>query len=240
MKPEQDTALRDAGQTDGRKEPNARWWVKLLLFLHVACITLWALPKAPPGVTNGTVKPTGSDVLLHWNDIYIKPSPVETYLLATGLWQSWDMFSPNPASEDMWSDALVTLKDGTVVRYQYPRIYDLPIFTKYLKERYRKYFEHANTDQMTWPDFAQRVAFLVYRDTKDPNNPPVKVTLRRHFYFIPKIMPFDVYCKQLLDSIKSRNVKYENVIIPNPKIPDYSTEEYYEYLVDEKKLKEDG
>jgi hypothetical protein len=120
-----------------------------------------------------------SDGALYANDKYVRDSPIKYYVLTTGFWQYWDMFSPNPASVDLWCDAQVEFKDGTVKRYQYPRVYLLSIPEKYLKERYRKFFERAHMDDNAYmrPYFAQRIAYLHY---KDPKNPPVRVKLFRH------------------------------------------------------------
>src|SRR5262245_28903156 len=35
------------------------------------------------------------------------------YVLFTGLWQSWDMFSPDPKNIQVKMDATVTMRDGT-------------------------------------------------------------------------------------------------------------------------------
>jgi hypothetical protein len=77
----------------------------------------------------------------------------------------------------------VEFKDGTQMVYVYPRIKDMPVPEKYVKERYRKFFENINPDRFSWkwPAVAQRVAFLSY---SDPSNPPVRVTLRRHYNVI--------------------------------------------------------
>lgn len=234
LKAEDPKALEADNGSKTAKEPNARWWVKVLLFLHVVAITSWALPKAPNGMMNGTV-PLGvnSDSLLYLNDKYMKSSPEALYVLATGTWQSWDMFSPNPANTDIWCDAKVTFRNGSEMVYQYPRIYNLPLLIKYPKERFRKFFEHANTDERLWPTFARTVALQVYEDR---NNPPTKVVLRRHFYQIPKEKPFNVYCFELWNSVKARKVTMENLLPSNPQIPPYSEYEYFTYKVNQAEL----
>lgn len=204
------------------------WLLKLFLLLHVIAITSWALPHPPEKVQNGERKPTfPSEWILSMNERYVKNSPVQLYVLSTGLWQSWDMFSPNPASEDIYSDADVYFKDGTVARYEYPRMYSLGIVEKYIDERYRKFFEHANSEQDLWPFFAKRVALLA---TKDPNNPPVKVVLKRHWFDIPPPAPFDAYCRDLVAALRSGKVTKQVLLPDNPAIPSrYEQYVYYEY-----------
>ena len=156
-------------------------WIKALVVFHVFAITVWALPKPSDAILKGKQPPVGTDWLLYWNARYLKESmPERLYCATTGLWQYWDMFSPNPAQIDFWGDADVYYQDGKKLRYQYPRMYLLPLPQKYPYERYRKFFEraHAEDYRFLWPLFAQRVALLC--DT-NPKNPPVKVVLRRHW-----------------------------------------------------------
>lgn len=176
-----------------RQKRNAPLWVKIFVPLHIIAITSWALPDPPPaapGAYKGisTKNPTAffqssaefiRTGILTDNHDYVKMSPLRMYLLSSGFWQYWDMFSPNPASTDMWCDAIVTFGDGTTTIYHYPRIYDLSLGQKFLKERWRKFFERAGNDpyRYLWHRFALRIA--ADEDTR-PNNPPVKVELRRH------------------------------------------------------------
>ena len=209
-----------------KEASNAAWWVKVLVFLHVIAITSWAMPKASPSVLNGSIRPVGTEGILYLNEQYLKTSPVQLYVLSTGTWQSWDMFSPNPASDDIWADAEVVYKDGSIRRYQYPRMYNLPIVEKYIKERYRKFFEHANSDEYLWKSFAQRIAFL---NPGTPANPPVKVILHRHWLSIPKTMPFDEYCQNVLSAFKSGTLSKQVLMPDPPTVPaEYNDAPFYE------------
>lgn len=166
--------------------------VKIFVFLHLVAITSWAMPtaanpneqltvdKSSPLTVLRSIGRNISDGTLIYNDRYVKTSPLKFYTLSTGFWQYWDMFSPNPASIDFYGTATITFKDGTTKLYQYPRMYEESIPTKYVTERYRKFYERAHTEQerYLWPIFAQRVALLNYRD---PNDPPVTVVLTRHW-----------------------------------------------------------
>lgn len=208
---------------------NAPWWLKLLLFLHVVAITSWALPKASPATLNGSVQPRGTEWILYLNDQYLKPSPLQLYVMSSGVWQSWDMFSPNPSSEDLWADAEVQYKDGSVKRYSYPRMYDLPILEKYVKERYRKFFEHANTDPALWDPFAQRFAYL---HPGTASNPAIKVTLHRHWNDVPKAMPFDDYCYGVWSALRSGKLSANVLLPPEPTMPSgYNDYAYYEFNI---------
>jgi hypothetical protein len=159
--------------------------LRVYVLFHLVAITSWSLPPPPKAVSSGRVGPYGSDWILLANERYVRKSIAADYVLWTGFWQFWDMFSPDPASIDFWGDADVTFKDGAVRRHQYPRMYILPIPAKYIKERYRKFYERAHPDEYAylWPVFAQRIAL---ENLGDPSNPPVKVALRRHWMKIPK------------------------------------------------------
>jgi hypothetical protein len=188
-------------------------WVKLFVAFHVFAITVWALPRPADAILKGKQLPVGTDWLLFWNARYLKESmPERLYCGTTGLWQYWDMFSPNPAQIDFWGDAEVVYQDGKHIRYQYPRIYLLPLPQKYPYERFRKYYERAHTEgyKFLWPLFAQRIALLC--DT-DKANPPVKVVLRRHWR--PVAAPG----------------KVQQV--------DYNQFDYFTYAVDEERLRAD-
>lgn len=188
-------------------------WLKVLIVLHMVAITVWTLPVPPTAVASGKVPPRGSDWLLLMNARYLRPmKPLQAYLLTTGFWQFWDMFAPNPADTDFYGDAVVVYRDGTQARYQYPRMYLLPIDQKYQKERYRKFYERAHLESNTylWPRFAQRIAFLM---TKSLANPPVTVRLSRHW--LPIAAPG-----------KKQQATYNSY-------------QYYEYAVDEDLLKKE-
>lgn len=191
------------------KENRVSWFVKLFVAFHVIGITIWSLPNPRRPVMLGSVEPRGVDLLLYYNTKYLKDSPLRYYLLTTGVWQSWDMFAPNPSNTDIWGDAEVVYQDGSVERYAYPRMYEMPILEKYLKERFRKFYERANDDgyRYMWPVFAQRIA---YEMNRHPGNPPARVKLYRY--------------KMVLDG-------------PGKPMPeDYSRTLYYEHLVDQDAL----
>lgn len=191
------------------KEKNAPWYVKAFVGLHLLAITIWSLPNPPEEILQGKRVPKGSDWILVWNHKHLKArQEVQAYLFILGWWQYWDMFAPNPSSMDIWADAEVIYKDGTRRHYQYPRIYLLPIPSKYPNERFRKFYERVNEDKYAflWPQFALRIAYL----NDNPQNPPVRVRLTRHWLMIAP---------------------------PGaPQQKEYSHYMYYDYVVDQRKL----
>ncbi len=183
-------------------------------------ILSWSAPPPVPAIQNGSVPPTVANVAAHPVDFALKFNndvkfnwPLQYYLVSTGLWQYWDMFAPNPANVDLWWDAIVTYQSGKVEVVKYPRMKDLSIPEKYVKERYRKFIERVNNDQedsWKWPEFAQRMALL---GTKDKNDLPVRVQLRRHF-------------REMLGMDKPVPKEYKEYIL-------------FDYIVNQTKLRED-
>lgn len=193
---------------DGQPVRTLPWWVKWLVAFHVFSITIWSLPPPAPSIVNGSLKPAinfdgispfARSLVPYIHDRILlfaykvkypshDASPptrvvggaMRAYLLPTGMWQYWDMFAPNPSNLDVWVDAEVVFQDGTAKVHAYPRMAKLSIPMKYVQERFRKFLEraHAENYQYAWPTFAQRIALSEF---EDPANPPVSVTLRRHF-----------------------------------------------------------
>jgi hypothetical protein len=138
---------------------------------------------------NGKIRPAPFDIgdwVRLWDERELKPlEPVRSYLFTFGVWQYWDMFSPNPADTDIYGDAVVHFKNGSTKVVQYPRISTLSIPQKYMQERFRKFYERAHDEVSTgylFNPFIYQMALLAYTD---PNNPPVSVDLRRHTHAIP-------------------------------------------------------
>lgn len=189
--------MADQDATPSGTKRNVSIWVKVFVLLHIIAITSWSLPYAPsqylgnPPKTTLRVRTdnpvafftTSAEYLrnefLIGNQLYVKDSPLKFYLLSSGFWQYWDMFAPNPASIDVYGDAIITYMDGTKRRYAYPRIYSMPIPEKFMKERWRKFYERAGSSDFDylWPIFAQHVAEMNF---DNPKNPPIRVELHRH------------------------------------------------------------
>jgi len=213
---------------------NAPRWLRLLVGFHVIAITSWSLPTSSPGVKNGLQTPSGLDWVLFANDQYVRISPVQQYIQTLGLFQSWDMFAPNPSNKDIWCDAIVTYKDGTEKVYTYPRVYTASYPEKYVIERYRKFYERVNLDLFSWvwPDFAQRVATIM----DDPANPPVRVQLRRHFIVTPRTVTFGDYLSGVSDAVREGRLSSEVLSPPNPESPPFEASVFFIYDVDQERL----
>lgn len=209
---------------------NAPVWLKLLVGFHILAITSWAMPRSAPGVANGILPPSGLDWIPYLNDQYVRESPTKQYILTLGLWQSWDMFAPNPTNSDVWGDAIVVRKDGTETVFQYPRVYSQGIVAKYITERYRKYFERAHLDSFAFmrQPFAERIARVT---DNDKDNPVVRVILRRHYINIPRIMPFRLYVSRLWEGVSNKAMTPEVWSPSPPPIPDFQVSPYYTYEV---------
>lgn len=190
-------------------------WVKALVAFHIVGITAWALPRPRAALLNGISKPIGSDWVLYYGDKVRQLEPVAAYDQVSGSWQYWDMFSPDPAQTDTWADGRVEFRDGTSTIVGYPRMYALSIPDKYLKERYRKFYERAGSKDYAflWPIFAIQLAREV---PYDPKNPPVAVTLRRHQLTI--VLP-----PELQEALKRTPIV--------PQQTEYTNEAYFRYIL---------
>ena len=222
------------------KKRGVHWAIQAWVFLHLFLVLSWTMPDPPARIARqagfqpeaefeqGIEPPTMPEPTLGqrlkdlpnygllYNRLWIKDSPLSYYIASTGFWQSWNMFSPNPANVDVYIDAIVEYQDGSVMQFKYPSMQELSLTERYFKERYRKFVEnsHLDTYSYKWPAVAQRVAYLSY---KGDGNFPIKVTLRRHFKTIlptNPIPPAEGYIE-----------------------PEYKTYAYFDYLVDIEKLK---
>jgi hypothetical protein len=93
----------------------------------------------------------------------------------SGLFQSWDMFAPNPKSINSYVKAVVITENRHMKVWTFPRMEELSYRERYRKERYRK-FEEALQDQRIdalLPDAATHIAWLL----KSPGDLPYKVLL---------------------------------------------------------------
>ncbi len=209
-----------AEQTESKK--GVHWGVKAWVIFHLFMIISWTLPKPPDRIVKKS-KPDSvveavrdaPNYLLKANWAF-KGTPFHYYLNSTGFWQYWNMFSPNPASTDVWIDADVEFADGKTMLFKYPRMQDLSFTERYFKERYRKYVENSHGERYAykWPAVAQAIAFQSY---SGDGNMPVKVTLRRHFKEIKPLRSF------------SPPKDYVE--------PPYLTYEYFTYMVDTELIK---
>jgi len=151
-------------------EPKSGWWfanwkstaINCFLIFHLVSIACWALPVSTPLLTS-------------YRNL-IRP-----YFLWSGLFQTWDMFAPTPKGINSYVQAIVLYADGNTRNWSFPRMDQLSLTQRYLKERYRKYVENLKEDNNAalWPDAARMIARL------NNNRPsPVKmVFLVRYWSF---------------------------------------------------------
>lgn len=146
-----------------------RWWgrvvISLLIVWHAFALFIWLMPGNTP-IIQACV------------------GPVRSYLTATSLVQSWQMFSPNPDNTDVYLSAQVTYADGSVRPYTFPRMATLDYADRYREERWRKFTEVGthSVQPGLWAAFARYAARV--SDT-NPNNRPVSVELIRHSRQVP-------------------------------------------------------
>jgi hypothetical protein len=97
------------------------------------------------------------------------------YMRWSGLFQSWDMFAPEPQSVDSYVKAVVITREHHIKVWSFPRMEELSLFQKFRKERYRKLAEVLPQPEFAplWPDVASHVA----RFFANPADPPEKIML---------------------------------------------------------------
>ena len=68
-------------------------------------------------------------------------------LLLLGLWQAWDMFSPDPRTTDICVEMRCTNRDGTSDRRMLSDMVAMGFYERWQKDRWRKYFnDHLRLD----------------------------------------------------------------------------------------------
>jgi len=118
---------------------------------------------------------------------------VRPYMLWSGLFQNWDMFSPDPPRVNIRVEAEITFLDGQTRTWKFPLMHELGYVERYFRERYRKYStEYLRVDEYAGlrPDAARYVARL---NNNDPSNPPVSVTFYRTWSEMKLMRPDGVY-----------------------------------------------
>ena len=130
--------------------------ISIFILFHLIAITCWAVP---------------------WNVSVMRELKelIRPYMAWSGLYQSWDMFAPNPKSSDSYIKAVVFTEDHHMKIWTFPRMEELGFAERYQKERYRK-FEETLPDQRYEP-LRPGVATHVARLFNSQVDPPDKVVL---------------------------------------------------------------
>lgn len=137
--------------------------INIFLIFHILAITCWCLP-----IDNALVS--------------LCKERVRPYLLWSGLFQSWDMFSPNPKSANTYVEATIIYPDKSRTTWAFPRMEQLSLTERYFKERYRKYAENLplETNDALLPDAARHIARL----NSTPLHPAKTVIVIQKWSFI--------------------------------------------------------
>ncbi len=130
--------------------------INAFLIFHILAIACWSIPVSSPLVAIGK-------------------NAIRPYFIWSGLFQSWDMFAPNPKSMNSYMEAIVLYKNRSSQLWSFPRMEDLTLAERYSKERYRKYEDNLQNNDFAplWPDAARHIARL----TSDSSNPAQSVLL---------------------------------------------------------------
>lgn len=92
-------------------------------------------------------------------------------LLLLGLWQSWDMFSPDPRTADICVEMRCTNRDGTSDRRMLTDMVAMGFFERWQKDRWRKYFNdhlRLDDDRVLWRPFADYAIRRLRAEGSDP------------------------------------------------------------------------
>jgi hypothetical protein len=135
--------------------------ISVFLLFHIVVIFCWSVPLNSLLVTavKESVRP-----YMHW----------------AGLFQVWDMFSPNPLNLNTYLEAELTFRDGSTRVWKFPKMQELGYVERYFKERYRKFGNERvrlDANSALWPDAARYIA----RINNNPSNPPTVVRLVRYW-----------------------------------------------------------
>jgi hypothetical protein len=100
---------------------------------------------------------------------------VQPYMRWIGLFQTWDMFGPDPERVNSYIKAVVITRDRHIHIWAFPRMEELSFAERYQKERYRKFVEVLPQQQNVplWPDVARHIANMFNSQT----DPPDKILL---------------------------------------------------------------
>jgi hypothetical protein len=135
-----------------------RWQVaqSIAIAAYIFSLCLMLLPSWPP------------------RDLLIQP--VQPFLGAFGLWQAWNVFSPEIRKENYHLLAFVDFKDGSMSVWEFPRQEEKTGIEQLRAHRFRKWSQDRvknNTFGLVMPDTARYVA----RIHNNKLNPPVAITI---------------------------------------------------------------
>lgn len=112
--------------------------------------------------------------------------PIDHYLSFFTLYQTWNMYSPNPSKTNVYLTAEVEFDDGSKDIYEFPRVDRMSLLEKYSGgERLRVMTESIRVDKNSklWKD-ASKFALRKLRESHYTKI-PLKVDLYRHWNITP-------------------------------------------------------
>lgn len=142
-----------------------KWLISIFIVWQLIMVVMWLLPSS--ALQRGMLR-----VLQH-------------YMWATACWQNWQMFAPNPASDDVYMEAKITYHDGSTHLWVFPRMIKQGFLQRYEDERFRKMIENAHQDSQReiWPYVARFAA--IANNPEPKTDPVVHVELVRVWQNIP-------------------------------------------------------
>lgn len=139
--------------------------ISVFILLYVSCIWCYLQPHT------------------RWvNNVMVYVQPTIMYL---GLWQNYEVFSPDVRRANIRLVAEVVFADGQTSVWNYPQMEKLSYFDRMVKERYRKLgLDYLNWDKYKklWPDLAR---YAARQGQLQHGGTPVVVRLTRHFWYLP-------------------------------------------------------
>jgi hypothetical protein len=131
---------------------------------------------------------------------------VMPYMRWSGLFQSWDMFAPDPQAVNSYVKAVLITRDRRMQVWSFPRMEELSFGERLRKERYRKFVEVLPQQQFAplWPDVAKHLA----RSLNNQADPPDKILL---IQFQSDIRPG---AEESSDPVPRPSVFYEDYLQP--------------------------
>lgn len=143
-----------------RTEKIKRLAINIFIAFHLLAIVCWCAPLNVPVLSSckGLIRP---------------------YFLWAGLFQSWDMFAPVPKVANVYLEAELRYRDGSRKTWTFPRMEEMSLKQKLVKERYRKFADSLQHDELDdlLPDVARHVARL----NSTPSNPVTTVILMQNY-----------------------------------------------------------
>jgi hypothetical protein len=107
---------------------------------------------------------------------------IRPYVCYFGFWNQWQMFM-HPKNWNIYLTANVTMADGSVVTWDFPRMEKLDYVKRAFKERYREW-AHEYVNEGDYPLVRPEACRFIVRKMHNATTMPTKVELVRHWSWI--------------------------------------------------------